>query len=434
MSDTTPAAQHAQPRVVILGGGFGGLTLLEKLQHAPVETVLVDRRNHHLFQPLLYQVATAALSSTEIAQPIRAIMRGAQALTVMLDEAKGIDLAGRRVLLADGQAVPYDMLVVATGVRYDYFGHDEWAARAPSLKSLGDAIGIRRRLLSAFEQAETTNDRAERQRLLTFVLVGGGPTGVEMAGSIAELARFVLRRDFRHIDPASARVILVEAGPRLLNGFADRLSSYTLRRLRAMHVDVRLGTAIQDIDDRGVTIPGGRIDAGLVIWCAGVRGTDPGAWLGVATTRHGTVEVGPDLSVPGHPEIFVVGDLAEVKTPDGKRLPQVAPVAKQEAAYVARVIAARARREAAPPPFAYKDPGSLAIIGRSAAVVDFGWLRLTGFLGWLVWGLAHIFFLVGFHNRLAVFLSWTWEWLTYKRGARLIVDPPRSDVRSGEVT
>ena len=419
------------PRVVIVGGGFGGLTLLEKLRHAPAEIVLVDRRNHHLFQPLLYQVATAALSPAEIAQPIRAIMRGAQHLAIRLDEAVGLDASGRRLLLRHGGSLEYDMLVLATGVEYDYFGHSDWAVHAPSLKSLADATEIRRRLLLAFERAETETDPVQQHRLLTIVLVGGGPTGVELAGSIAELARFVLREDFRHIDPAGTRVILVEAGPKLLNGFPDRLSAYALRSLQRLHVDVRLNTPIEGIDEAGVTTKAGRIEAGLVLWCAGVRGTTPGGWVGVAPTRHGTVPVGPDLSVPGHPEIFVVGDLAGVQGPDGRTLPQVAPVAKQEAAYVAGVIAARVAGAPAPGPFVFKDPGSLAIIGRSAAVVDFGWLRLTGFPGWLVWGIAHIFFLVGFHNRIAVFLSWGWEWLTYKRGARLIAEPPRSEREDG---
>ena len=412
-------------RVVVLGGGFAGLTLLKSLRNAELELVLVDRRNHHLFQPLLYQVATAALSSTEIAQPTRSIMRGASNVTVRLDEAVGVDLPGQRLLLADGGALHYDILVIATGVDYNYFGHADWARHAPSLKSVADAIEIRRRLLLAFEEAEKTDDPARRRQLLTFVLVGGGPTGVEMAGSIAELARFALRRDFRHIDPASAHVILLEAGPKLLGGFADRLSAYALRALRHMNVDVRLSTPVDAIDADGVSTGDHRIEAALVIWCAGVRGSPPASWLGVPMTPHGTVPVAPDLSVIGHPEVFVAGDLAHVLERNGRPLPQIATVAKQQGAYVARVIAARAAGTTPPGPFAFRNPGSLAIIGRSSAVADFGWLRLTGFVAWLVWAFAHIFFLIGFRNRSAVFLEWAWEWFTYKRGARLIVDASR---------
>jgi NADH:quinone reductase (non-electrogenic) len=331
------------------------------------------------------------------------------------------------LLLADGGILAYDILVIAAGVEYNYFGHADWAEYAPSLKSVSDALAIRRRLLLAFEEAEKTADPELRRRLLTFVLVGGGPTGVEMAGSIAELARFVLRRDFRHIDPASARVILVEAGPKLLSGFADRLSAYALRALRRMNVDVRLSTSVETIDENGIGTPDGRIEAGLVIWCAGVRGSPPARWLDVPLTRQGTVPVMPNLSLEGHPEVFVIGDLAHVLGPNGRPLPQLATVAKQQGAYVARVIAARASGRPPPGAFAFRSPGSLAIVGRSSAVADFDWLRLTGSAAWLVWAFAHIFFLIGFRNRIAVFLEWAWEWFTYKRGARLIVDVPRSD-------
>jgi NADH:quinone reductase (non-electrogenic) len=413
--------QHARPRVIVLGGGFGGLTVLKGLSGKNIEVVLVDRNNHHLFQPLLYQVAAAALSMSEIAQPIRAIMRGARNVTVRLDEAVGVDLPGRRLLLADGSALPYDMLVVATGVDYDYFGHPDWAAHAPSLKSAGDAIEIRRRLLLSFEEAEKSEDPVRRARLLTFVLVGGGPTGVEMAGSIVELARFVLRRDFRRIDPASARVVLVEAGPRVLGTFPERLSAYALKALQRMGVEVRLSTSVDTVDANGVGAGNERIEAGLVIWCAGVRGSSAGSWLGVPPTRHGTVPVSPDLSIAGHPEVFIVGDLAHVGEQSGGPLPQLAAVAKQQGAFVARVIDARADGRTPPAKFVFRNPGSLAIIGRSSAVVDFGWLRLTGVPAWLVWALAHIFFLIGFRNRATVFVEWAWEWFTYKRGARLFV-------------
>ncbi|MHB1204364.1 MAG: NAD(P)/FAD-dependent oxidoreductase [Rhodospirillaceae bacterium] len=408
-------------RIVIVGGGFGGLTLLKKLRGVPADIVLVDRHNHHVFQPLLYQVATAALSPAAIAQPIRGIVKRARNITIHLDEAVGLDAAGRKLRLASGNELPYDMLVIATGVEYTYFGHPEWAAYAPSLKSLADATAIRSKLLQAFEKAEVTADPARQRQLLTFVLVGGGPTGVEMAGSIAELARFALRRDFSRIDPASARVVLVEAGPRLLNGFAPSLSSYALRALRRLRVEVHLSTPIENIDGAGVTTKDGRIDAALTIWCAGVRGTSAAAWLDVPLTAQGTVQVAPDLSVPGHPDIFVIGDLARISGSD-RPLPQVAPVAKQQAAYLAHVVRARLGGRKAPAPFTYRDPGSLAIIGSSAAAVDFGWIRLTGFVGWLVWCFAHIFFLIGFRNRSAVFLDWAWEWLTDKRGARLITE------------
>lgn len=409
-----------QPTVVVVGGGFGGLTLVRKLHGCGVTIILVDKRNYHLFQPLLYQVATAALPAEDIAEPLRSLLRDDRDVSVLLDEAIGLDLPNRTLTLRETGTIEYDMLVLATGVEYNYFGHPEWAAWAPSLKSLADAMEIRRRILLAFEEAENTHDPERRRHLMTFVLVGGGPTGVELAGSIAELARFELSRDFRRIDPTSAHVVLVEAGPKLLAGFTDRLSNYALRALQRLGVDVRLSTSIESIDETGALTKGGHIAAGLVVWCAGVRGTPVGRWLG-ADGRHGTVEVMPDLSAPDHPEVFVIGDLAQVPTPDGGGpLPQVAAVAKQEGAYVAQVIAARVAGRAPPPPFQYRDPGSLAIVGRAAAVVQMGRLRLTGLAGWLVWAFAHIFFLIGFRNRLAVFLAWAWEWLTFRRGARLI--------------
>jgi NADH:ubiquinone reductase (H+-translocating) len=409
-------------RVVVVGSGFGGLSLMLKLQSAPVDITLVDRRNYHLFQPLLYQVATAALSSTEIAHPTRSIFRNARNVTVLLDEAVGVDLGARKLLLRDNQPLEYDVLVLATGVEYDYFGHPEWRHVAPSLKDLSDAQEIRRRLLLAFEHAESCPDAAEQRRLLTCVMVGGGPTGVELAGSIAELARFALRRDFRNIDPRSTRVVLLEAGPRILAGFPTSLSAYATRALERMGVEVRTNSPVRHIDATGVSTDDAHIASTLVVWCAGVRGGLAGDWFGGATARNGRLPVEPDLSVADHPEIFVLGDVAAATDRSGQLLPQLASVAKQQGSYVARAIKARLEGRT-PAPFRYKDPGALAIIGRSAAVVDFGAVRLTGFAGWLVWVFAHILFLIGFRNRIAVFLDWAWEWLTYARGARLIVTP-----------
>jgi NADH dehydrogenase len=416
----TPAQRQS---VVVVGGGFAGLNLIQHLRDAPVNIVLVDRCNHHLFQPLLYQVATAALAPTEIAEPTRSILRNARNVTVRLDEAIGVEPARRQILLRAGGSLAYDYLVLATGVEYDYFGHDTWTPFAPSLKTLQDATEIRRRLLLAFEHAESCPDPDLRRRLLTIVLVGGGPTGVELAGSIAELARFALKRDFRNIDPTKARIILLEAGPHLLAGFHEKLIAYAETALERMHVEVRLNTPVEVIDADGVATRGERIDASVVLWCAGVKATPIAAWLGTPTTRTGAIKVAPDLSVPGVPNIFVIGDVAAVDDHGGKPLPLVAPVAKQEGAYVARVIRSRLDGKAPPSAFGYRDPGSLAIIGRSAAAVDFGFVRITGFVGWLVWGFAHIFFLIGFRSRIAVFLEWAWEWLTYARGARLIIGP-----------
>jgi NADH:ubiquinone reductase (H+-translocating) len=430
---TQPASPHSlQPSVVIVGGGFAGLTLIQHLRDAPVNIVLIDRCNHHLFQPLLYQVATAALAPDEIAEPTRSILRNARNVTVRLDEAIGVDPARRQVLLREGGSLAYDYLVLATGVEYDYFGHDTWTMFAPSLKTLQDATEIRRRLLLAFEHAENCPDPDLRRRLLTIVLVGGGPTGVELAGSIAELARFALKRDFRNIDPTKARIILLEAGPQLLTGFHPKLTAYAKTALEHLRVEVHLSTPVEMIDADGVVARGERIDASVVIWCAGVKATPIAADLGAPTTRKGAITVAPDLSVPGIPNIFAIGDVAAVDDQAGKPLPLVAPVAKQEGAYVARVIRSQLEGKAPPPAFRYRDPGSLAIIGRSAAAVDFGFVQITGFVGWMVWAFAHIFFLISFRSRIAVFLEWSWQWLTYARGARLIIGPARAG-RDGEV-
>jgi NADH dehydrogenase len=408
------------PHVVIVGAGFGGLAAAQRLGKAPVDVTVIDRRNHHLFQPLLYQVATAALSPADIAAPIRATLRPYRNTEVLLDEVIDIDPEARRVITKDNADQSYDYLIVATGSAYAYFGHEDWPRHAPGLKSLEDAITIRRRLLLAFERAETARDPTRRERLLTFVLVGGGPTGVEMAGAIAELAKATLARDFRHIDPKAARILLVEAGPRLLPGFPEKLSAYATAILRRMGVDVRLDTMIEAIDAEGVTARGERIPAGTVVWSAGVRATPVGRWLGVGTARNGAVDVEPDLSVPACPEVFVLGDAAFVPGPDGKPLPGLAAVAEQQGRYVGELIAARVEQRADPGPFVYRNRGTMATIGRSAAVADFGGVQLTGYTAWLLWGLVHIYLLIGFRNRLAVFVNWVWSWLTYGRGARLI--------------
>jgi NADH:ubiquinone reductase (H+-translocating) len=408
------------PHVVIVGAGFGGLAAAKRLGGKPVEVTVIDRRNHHLFQPLLYQVATAALSPADIAAPIRSILRAYRNIEVLLDEVIGVDPKNRRVLTRDSTGQSYDYLILTTGSEYAYFGHEDWPRLARGLKSLEDATAIRRQLLLAFERAETARDPALRQRLLTFVLVGGGPTGVEMAGAIAELAKASLARDFRHIDPRSARILLVEAGPRLLPAFPEKLGRYAAGALERMGVEVRLGTAIEHIDATGVVASGERIDAGVVIWSAGVQATPVGRWLGRTTARNGAVPVAADLSVPGLPEVFVLGDAAGAGGPDGRPLPGLAAVAEQQGRYVGRLIAARAQGRPDPGPFVYRNLGTLATIGRSAAVADFGAVRLTGFFAWLLWGLVHIYLLIGFRNRLAVFLNWAWSWLTYGRGARLI--------------
>jgi NADH dehydrogenase len=412
----------ARPHIVIVGAGFGGLSAAHALAGAEADVTVVDRRNYHLFQPLLYQVATAGLSPAQIASPIRAILRRAANVQVLLGRVTGVDKERRTVTLED-RTLAYDTLVLATGSRHAYFGHDEWESVAPGLKKIDDATAIRRRILTAFESAEASDDPEARRRLLTFVVIGGGPTGVEMAGAIAELARVALRHDFRHIDPLEARIVLVEAGRRVLAAFPETLSDAAHRSLEKLGVEVRFGTPVTQCDADGVTIGEDRLPAATIVWAAGVAASSAARWLGVEKDRVGRVIVGPDLTLPGHPEIFCIGDTAQVLGADGKPLPGLAPVAKQQGAYVARVLRARLAGKPAPNPFRYRDYGTLATIGRRAAVADFGWLRVKGTLAWLLWCVVHISFLIGFRNRLVVMLDWLWSYVTFQSGARLITGP-----------
>jgi NADH:ubiquinone reductase (H+-translocating) len=379
---------------------------------------LIDRANHHCFQPLLYQVATAALNPADIAWPIRWILARQANVRVLMAEVTGVDLASRTVRTTGG-AFGYDVLVVATGATHAYFGHEEWAAAAPGLKRIEDATEIRRRILVAFERAELAEMESERRALTTFVVIGGGPTGVEMAGAISEVARKALPADFRTVDPAKARVLLIEAGPRLLPVFPQRLSAYAGRALKRMGVEVMTEVTVTDVDAGGVMTSDGRIDAGAVIWAAGVRASPAAEWLGAAHDRAGRVEVEPDLTLPGRPEVFVIGDTAAVKG-----VPGLAPAAKQMGAYVGKVIAARAAARPAPSAFAYRHEGDLATVGRKSAIVKLGRLELTGLPGWVFWGLVHVYFLIGLRNRLAVAFSWLWDYVTFGRRARLITGLP----------
>jgi NADH:ubiquinone reductase (H+-translocating) len=415
------ATTGCDPRlhVVIIGGGFGGLTAARALRHLPVRVTLIDRRNYHLFQPLLYQVATAGLSPADIASPIRAILRRQRNITVLLGKVTGIDIAGKAVL-TDERRIVYDQLVIATGARHGYFNHEEWAAHAPGLKKIDDATDIRGRILLAFERAEGSSDESERQRLLTFVIVGGGPTGVEMAGAIAELARVALSIDFRYIDPGAARIVLVESGLRVLARFPEALSAVAKRTLEKLGVEVRLGVRVSHCDPTGVVIADERIEAHTIIWAAGVMASPAAKWLDAEKDAAGRVVVEPDLTLPGHKEIFVIGDTALAKATDGTPLPGIAPVAKQQGAYAARVIGARVLGRLAPKPFRYRHRGTMATIGRRSAVADFGKFRHSGFIAWLLWGLVHVYFLVGFRNRIAVTMGWLWAYVTFGRGARLI--------------
>ena len=404
-------------RIVIIGGGFGGLDAARALANGPVQVTLLDRKNHHVFQPLLYQVATAALSPGDIASPIRWILRHQQNVEVLLADVRRIDPAAKTVI-TDGEPISYDFLIVATGATHAYFGHDEWAARAPGLKTLDDALEMRRRVLLAFEAAERERDPVAQQRLLTFVIVGGGPTGVELAGALAEIARRTLRDDFRHIHPESAHILLLEGGPYVLGTFPDKLRAAARTALEKLGVDVRTDTAVTAIDEEGVTAGGQRIAAQTILWAAGVAASPLAASLGVPLDRSGRVAAEPALTVPGHPEIFVAGDICAFMQ-DGKPLPGVAQVAKQEGAHAASNVL-RAIRGEPLEPFRYVNFGNVATIGRGVAVVDIGPVRASGWLAWLFWLFLHIFWLIGFRNRIAVLGEWAWSYVTFQRRVRLI--------------
>ncbi len=409
------------PRVVILGCGFGGLFAARALRNAPVDVTVVDRTNHHLFQPLLYQVATAGLAAPAIAEPIRRILARQKNATVLYGEAQRVDLGARKVVLENGDELGYDRLILATGARDSYFGHDEWAAYAPGLKTLEDAFDIRRRILLAFEHAEREADPAKRSALLTFVVIGAGATGVEMAGTLAEIARHSLKGEFRRFDPRNSRVVLVEASDRVLPPYAPDLSEKAHRQLEHLGVTVWLGKRVTGIDARGVELGADRLEASTVIWCAGVAATPIGATLAVPLDRAGRVIVEPDLSVSGHPEVQVVGDLALLASHQ-PAVPGVAPAAKQMGRHAARNIL-RFLADKPPLPFRYRDYGQLATIGRSAAVAMFGRVHIWGWLAWVTWLTAHIYFLIGFRNRLVVLIDWAWAYWTFERSARIVIGP-----------
>jgi NADH dehydrogenase len=409
-----------RPKVVIVGAGFGGLEAAKALRGAPADVTVIDQQNHHCFQPLLYQVATAALSPADVAWPIRRILRRQENATVLMAEVTGIDTA-KKTVQADQVSIPYDYLVLATGATHSYFGHDEWAEVAPGLKRIEDATRIRRQLLIAFERAELATNECERRRLLTFVIVGGGATGVEMAGAIAEVARQTLARDFRRIDPRSSRIVLIEAGPRVLPTLSENLSTYAKSTLQQKGVEVMTSSRVTRCDASGVNLEKGRIEAGTIIWAAGVTASPAARWLSAAQDRAGRVQVGLDLSVPQHPEIFAVGDTAAVV---GQQIPGIAPAAKQMGRYVGDLIAARIAGAEAREPFHYRHQGDLATIGRRAAVVKLNHLELRGVLGWLFWSVVHIFFLIELRDRFIVAFNWLWDYVTFQRGARLITRVP----------
>ena len=413
------------PRVVIVGGGFGGLAAAKALRRTNAQVILIDRQNHHLFQPLLYQVATSVLSPGQIASPIRGILRKQRNTTVILGEVTGVD-TGRRCVFVDsvdrtGVAIDYDYLILATGASHSYFGHDEFESFAPGLKSLADAVSIRNRILQAFEQAEAEEDPKRHRDLLTFVLVGAGPTGVEMAGAMAELVRQSLRSEFRRIDPTSARIILVDAGKRVLGAFPETLAAAAMRRLEKLGVEVRLGHGVDHIDADGASVAGDHIASKTVIWTAGVAPSPAGKWLQAATDHAGRVRVQPDLTVGGHPEIFVVGDTASLDQ-DGRPLAGVAQVAMQQGRYAARLIRRRITGQAALKPFRYFDKGTMAVVGKGFAVLHSGWVNLSGFLAWMAWAAVHLQFLGQSSLRVSVFVQWVWTYLTGQRGSRLIVN------------
>ncbi|HMH89222.1 MAG TPA: NAD(P)/FAD-dependent oxidoreductase [Steroidobacteraceae bacterium] len=406
--------------VVIVGAGFGGLAAAQELAGAAVRITIIDQRNHHLFQPLLYQVATAALATSEIAWPIRYLVRKRQEVTTLLGVVSGVDAQSRTVMLQDGAVVSFDTLILATGARHAYFGHDEWEPFAPGLKTLEDATSIRRRVLLSLERAERESDPVRRAALLTYVIVGGGPTGVEMAGAIVELVYQNLVGEFRRIDTRQARVLLIEAGPRILPSFAPDLSAYAHRALERLGVDVQVGSAVTDCNSNGVVVGGRSMAADVILWAAGVRASPAAAWLAAPADNAGRVKVAADLSVPGHADIFVIGDTATVNVWRGKPAPGIAPAAKQQGVHVARTIKRRLSGDSQPRAFRYMHAGDLATIGKRSAVIDFGWCKLRGWIAWWVWGMAHIYFLIGLRNRLAVALSWLWIYMTGSRSACLI--------------
>ena len=413
------------PQVLIVGGGFGGLYAARHFRGQPVDVTIVDRRNHHVFQPLLYQVAMAALSPGDIASPIRWILRRQANVQVLLGEVQRIDPAARLAHLADGATIPFDYAIVAPGTTHAYFGHDEWRAHAPGLKTLEDALEIRRRVLLAFERAEREPDPARRVPLLTFVIIGGGPTGVEMAGALAEIARHSLARDFRHFDPGSSKIILLEGGPFVLANFPDPLRTAARRDLERLGVEVRTGEAVTSVEDGRVQTSKGEIVAETILWAAGVAASPLGATLGVPVDRAGRVLIQPDLTIPGHPHVFVIGDLASLAGPSGRPLPGVAQVAMQMGAHAAdnimRAIDSQPMR-----PFVYRNLGDMATIGRASAVAELPWIQLKGLIGWLAWLFVHIFNLIGFRNRLVVMVQWAWSYFSYQRAIRLITGGPAS--------
>jgi len=410
-----------QPHVVIVGGGFAGLTAARALAGGPVQVTLLDRRNHHVFQPLLYQVATAGLSATDIAAPLRHILRRHANVTVLLGDARRVDTAARKVVLEDGE-IGYDFLILAAGATHSYFGHDEWARHAPGLKTLEDALFIRRRTLLAFERAERETDPARRRGLLTFLIIGAGPTGVELAGTLVEIARHTLRREFRRMDPAEARVVLLEGLDRVLPGYPPDLSEKARRQLEELGAEVRTGARVTGVDADGVWLGTERLEAGTVLWAAGVAASPLGRSLGAPVDRAGRVQVGADLTLPGHPELYVIGDLAALQQ-DGVPVPGVAPAAMQMGRHAARNVL-RAVRGETRLPFRYVDKGSLATIGRRAAVALLGRVKLSGFPAWAAWLGIHIFFLIGFRNRFVVMMEWALAYMTHQRNARLILEPP----------
>lgn len=421
----------SEPRVVIVGAGFAGLACAKELARKAVQVTLIDRHNYHLFVPLLYQVATAALSPADIARPVRRILGKYQNIRILLGEVTGVDTDGRAVALADGTAIPYDRLVIATGSEYSYFGHPEWACLALGPRTLEEARTIRAQLLSAFERAEMAPSREEQDRLMTTVVVGGGPTGVEMAGSVAELARHALARDFRRIDPRRARILLIEAGPRLLPAFPESLAAYAHAALERLGVTIMTGRAVESMAPGVVTAAGTPIEAGTIVWGAGVRASAGGQWLRVELAKDGRVPVERDLSVKGLDGVYVLGDTALTPGDDGKPLPALAQVAAQQGKHLGKGLATNLTEGAPLPPFRFQNRGNTAIVGRNAAVFDFGRVQLKGRLAWLLWALVHIYLLVGFENRLRVSLEWFWRYITYESGARLIM-PPRQSCEPGE--